>query len=107
MSILSIVFAICALLLLLISALGLLRLPDALSRQHAVTKAATLGLSFLIFAIMLFVIASAGEVAQNGQMQGSGWLIKLSLLLVFLLVTLPLASHALARSRLSETKDQP
>ena len=33
---------------LLIAALGLLRLPDALARQHAATKAGTLGLGLLI-----------------------------------------------------------
>ena len=33
--------------LLVIAAVGLLRLPDALSRQHAATKAATLALGVL------------------------------------------------------------
>lgn len=109
MGVLSIIFAVGAVLMLVISALGLLRLPDALSRQHAVTKAATLGLSLLIFALMLFVIATGAEVNQVNQfshIEGSNWLIKLSLLLVFLLVTLPLASHALARSSLSETNKE-
>lgn len=109
MGVLSSIFAVSALLMLVISALGLLRLPDALSRQHAVTKAATLGLSLLIFALMLLVLALGGEVSQlnqENQIQGSDWLIKLSLLLAFLLVTLPLASHALARSSLSETNKE-
>ena len=83
--------------LLIIAAIGVIRLPNALARQHAVTKAATLSLSLLIIAMMLVAV----------QMDWSGaWLIKLSLLLVLLLITLPLASHALARSSLYEEKNR-
>ena len=80
-------------LLLLISALGLIRLPDALSRQHAVTKAASLALSLFILGLMLQAYVMEW---------GSEWFIKLALLLIILLITLPLASHALARSSLNE-----
>ena len=79
--------------LLIIAAIGVIRLPNALARQHAVTKAATLSLSLLIIAMMLVAVQMDWSAA---------WLIKLSLLLVFLLITLPLASHALARSSLYE-----
>ena len=39
--------------LLVIAAVGLLRLPDALSRQHAATKAATLALGVLLIGVGL------------------------------------------------------
>lgn len=79
--------------LLLISALGLLRLKDALARQHAVTKAATLSLTLLIVAMILY----AYTMNWNAE-----WYGKLLLLMIILLITLPLASHALARSSYQE-----
>ena len=85
-------------LLLLISAVGVLRLPGALSRQHAATKAATLSVCLFIFGQTGFVIVSEW---------GWEWLARLLLLLLVLLVTLPLASHALARSALCELPAQP
>ena len=90
--------AFAGILLLLIAALGVLRLPDALSRQHAATKAATLS-------ICLFLVSQAGFVIISGW--GWEWLARLLLLLFVLLVTLPLASHALARSAVCEQTGQP
>ena len=46
-------------LFLLISSIGIIRLPDVLSRMHAVGKAATLGISALLL--------SAGLYFQDGQ----------------------------------------
>jgi len=40
--------------LLLISSIGILRLPDVLSRMHAVGKAATLGVSALLISAGIF-----------------------------------------------------
>lgn len=82
-----------ALLILLIAAVGIVRLPDALARQHAATKAATLAVS--IFAIGI------GVSAWNG-----AWAWRLTLITVILLLTIPLASHALARSGLAEQERQ-
>ena len=92
-----------AFLMLVISAIGLLRLQGALARQHAVTKAATLSLSLGISGLMVYA-HHLGWTEQS--IFGSGWLFKLALLLVILLLTLPLASHALARSSLSESDSQ-
>ena len=75
--------------LLLTAAWGVLRLPDALSRQHAATKAGTLALST--------VLCGAGLLHPNLDW---GW--RLALLLGFLLATLPVASHLLARAALRE-----
>jgi multicomponent Na+:H+ antiporter subunit G len=83
-----------AMLILLVAALGVLRLPDALSRQHAATKAATLGVG--LFACALILAASASG-------WGWGWAVRLVVMTVILVCTLPLASHALARAGLAES----
>ncbi len=70
-------------LFLLLSALGLWRMPDTLSRMHAATKASTLG--------TLLVIAGAICYAPHL------WF-KLILLGLFVLLTNPLSSSILARS---------
>jgi len=78
-----------ALAILLIAAVGVVRLPDALARQHAATKAATLAVS--IFAIGI------GVTAWDGQ-----WTWRVILITVILLFAMPLASHALARAGIAE-----
>jgi multicomponent Na+:H+ antiporter subunit G len=74
-----------ALLILLIAALGVYRLPDALSRQHAATKAVTLSLT--LFAL------GAGLLAWDW-----AWTWRLLLLVAIFFTALPLASHALGRA---------
>lgn len=73
---------------LAIACWGVLRLPDALSRQHAATKAATLALAAI----------ALGTATLHG---GSGWWLRALLLLALLALTLPLASHALARAAIA------
>ena len=76
---------------LLIAAWGVVRLPDALSRQHAATKAGTLALA--VFAL------GAGVL-----MPDPAWIGRLVLLVLLLLLTLPLASHALVRAAVREVQ---
>ena len=71
--------------LLAVACFGVLRLPDALSRQHAATKAATLALG--VMSVGMAVLYPEVEM----------WL-RLLLLFATLTVTMPLASHALARA---------
>lgn len=71
--------------LLAVAALGLLRLPDALARQHAATKAATLALGVMLAG--LAVLQPSWE-----------WWIRIGALVALLAATLPIASHALARA---------
>lgn len=78
-----------AILVLLIAAVGVLRLPDALARQHAATKAGTLAVS--LFAVGLALVVGEGA-----------WIWRLSALVAILLMTLPLGSHALARAGVVE-----
>jgi multicomponent Na+:H+ antiporter subunit G len=77
------------LLVLAVAGIGLLRLPDALSRQHAATKAGTLGLALMMVGTYL----AAGQ---------AGWLPRLLALAAILLLTMPVAGHALARSAWAE-----
>lgn len=92
------IFAILAIVILVIAALGILILPDALSRQHAATKAATLSVSLFLLALLLISSASGW---------GWSWILRLLAILAFLLITLPLASHALARAGIQELKKIP
>jgi len=71
--------------LLAVAALGLLRLPDALSRQHAATKAATLALGVMLARLALLQPSPA-------------WWIRIGALVAVLAATVPIASHALARA---------
>jgi multicomponent Na+:H+ antiporter subunit G len=84
-----------AMIVLVIAALGVLRLPDTLARQHAATKAATLAVS--MFALGLGLVAWASG-------WGWAWLGRLALVVAILLLTLPLASHALARAGVAERR---
>lgn len=74
--------------LLVVAMIGVLRLPDTLARQHAGTKAATLALGVMALGLGL-VMPSTGA-----------WT-RLGLLIIALWVTLPVASHALARAAVS------
>ena len=94
MSYLGAVFAAVGSVVLLVAAVGVLRLPDALSRQHAATKAATLAFGRVAWGLIVTSIASGW---------GWGWSLRLLVIIGVLLLTLPLASHALARSGLSES----
>lgn len=75
--------------LLVIAAWGVIVLPDALSRQHAATKAGTLALALVL--IGAWLLMPIGE-----------WAWRLVLILGFLLTTLPVASHLLARAAVVE-----
>lgn len=75
--------------LLAVAALGLLRLPDALARQHAATKAATLALGIMTAGLLLLH-------------HGPGWWVRGGLLVLVLALTVPVASHALARAAARE-----
>ena len=95
MMILAWLLALMAMLTLLIAALGVVRLPDALARQHAATKAATLAVTLLAGALMAAAAASGWDW---------GWTARLLAMVLILICVLPLASHALGRAGLAETE---
>lgn len=68
-----------------VSSLGVLRLPDFYSRLHAPTKAATLGLFFLLFAV---IVAVPEPVVAT----------KAVLALLFLAATAPVGAHIMSRA---------
>lgn len=86
---------------MLFSALGLVRFSDALCRAHALAKATTFGVCAMLVAL---IIALGDELAG----------LKLLLVIVFSLLTIPMASHLIAlllyrrnRARKAEAEKQP
>lgn len=77
---------------IIVAAIGILRLPDALSRQHASTKAGTVAVILIVIGTMIIV-------------QEAAWIWRLLVILLLLLLTLPLASHMLARAAYREMAD--
>jgi multicomponent Na+:H+ antiporter subunit G len=75
--------------ILVIAGWGVVTLPDALSRQHAATKAGTLALAMIAFGAFVAIPAD-------------GFGVRLALILGFLVATLPVASHLLARAAVRE-----
>jgi len=67
---------------LFLGSLGILRMPDIYNRLQAGTKASTLG--------------SLGMLLGVGLLQPS-WLIKVIIIILFILLTNPISSHAIAR----------
>jgi multicomponent Na+:H+ antiporter subunit G len=75
--------------LILISAVGMLRLPDVFMRLHAATKAGTLGAGLVLLAATVHF----GMLAVS---------VKATVVFIFLLVTAPVAGHVLGRAAVLE-----
>ncbi len=71
--------------LALVAGIGLLRLPDTLTRLHAATKPQILGLVFVVIALAL-------------QARSWGALLVLAPILVFQMLTAPIAAHMVGRA---------
>lgn len=74
-------------LLTLISALGLVRLPDVYTRSHAATKSATLGVLSILSGTFLYFWLIDGHVSA-----------RLLLGIVFVFITSPVAGHLIGRA---------
>jgi multicomponent Na+:H+ antiporter subunit G len=83
LNILGYILGFLGVILFFISALGLLRMPDALTRMQAATKASTLGSLLVILSVACFTPA---------------WTLKLIVLAIFILITNPISSSILAMS---------
>lgn len=84
-TILTIAFVIAGIFFLLIGSIGIVRLPGFYSRTHSTSKSDTLGLLLVITGFIIY----------------EGWhlnSIKLFLILLFIALTNPIGSHALARA---------
>ncbi len=78
-----VVFVFIGVFFLFLGALGILRLPDLLNRLQAGTKSTTLGVVATSIGVGLIV---------------RGWILFAAALAVFLLMTNPISSHAIARA---------
>lgn len=75
---------------LAVSALGIHILPNTLSKQHAATKAGTLAITLVSIGAMFIAWDWA-------------WTIRLLIMNLFLIFTLPIASHMLARAAVKDS----
>ena len=70
---------------MLLAAIGMVRMPDVLTRMHSSTKSATLGVGL----IMLGVALAIGDFAIG---------VRALAIVIFLFVTAPVAAHMIARA---------
>ena len=73
--------------LMIVAALGLLRLPDVFCRMHAAGKAGTLGVVLIILGAVIALAGTPNDVSVRGL-----------LAVVFQFLTTPAATHLLARA---------
>ncbi|CAA9341035.1 MAG: Na(+) H(+) antiporter subunit G [uncultured Frankineae bacterium] len=85
LTVLSSVLLLTGVALALVAAVGLVRLPDVLSRMHAATKPATLGL-------LLITVGAALRMPEAGDA------VKLLLVAAFQFLTAPVAAHMIGRA---------
>ncbi|MDX1622177.1 MAG: monovalent cation/H(+) antiporter subunit G [Nitriliruptorales bacterium] len=85
MTILTLILATTGASLTLLSAVGLFRLPDPVSRLHAVTKASSVGTALMLTAVV--VSLPHVDVA-----------LKAALAVVFQFMTAPVAAHVIGRA---------
>jgi multicomponent Na+:H+ antiporter subunit G len=71
--------------LMVVAGIGLLRMPDLLTRMHASSKAGTLGAAMVLLAVAVHF----GDAAVS---------VRVAVVIVFLLLTAPIASHVIARA---------
>ena len=69
----------------LIAAIGVLRLPDVLTRMHASTKAGTLGSSLVLIGCAVYF----GETTVT---------VRVIAIILFLMLTAPIGAHMLGRA---------
>ncbi len=81
----AVLLAIVGLVLLVLAAIGILRLPDLYCRASATTKAATLGVGCLLSAAAIHF----GDVAVTTRVVAT---------IAFLLLTAPVAAHMISRA---------
>ncbi len=72
-----------------VGSLGLVKLPDPMTRLHAPTKSTTLGVGGVLVASMLFFAFKEGHVSAHEL-----------LITMFLFVTAPVSAHFLAKANL-------
>lgn len=79
------VFLVTGAAFMLLSAVGILRMPDVFIRMHALTKAGTIGVTGVILAVILHF--------RNMEVLGPGLLV-----ILFFLITFPVSGHLIGRA---------
>lgn len=85
LEIVSLAFVVIGACFMLVSAIGILRLPDFYIRMSAITKAGTLGVGFIVLGIGLHFNETAV-------------LLKSISIILFMLLTSPVAAHVIAQA---------
>lgn len=80
----------------LVGSVGLAKLPDAMTRLHAPTKATTLGVGGALLASMLYFWAYQGRFSWHEVM-----------ITIFLLMTAPITAQFIAKVQLHQTVRRP
>ncbi|REL33586.1 Na+/H+ antiporter subunit G [Rhodohalobacter sp. SW132] len=88
-NIISIIFITFGIIFMFVGSFGILRLPDFYARTHAVSKSDTLGIIFVILGLVIYE-----GFTQSG--------LKLILIVIFIALSNPIGSHALARAALKK-----
>jgi len=88
-NLISIFFITFGIIFMLVGSLGILRLPDFYARTHAVSKSDTLGIIFVILGLVIYE-----GFTQSG--------LKLILIVIFIALSNPVGTHALARAALKK-----
>jgi multicomponent Na+:H+ antiporter subunit G len=88
-NIISILFITFGIVFMTVGSFGILRLPDFYARTHAVSKSDTLGIIFVILGLVIYE-----GFSQSG--------LKLILIVIFIALSNPIGSHALARAALKK-----
>lgn len=70
-----------------ISSIGMIRLPDVYTRNHAASKSTTLGVLSILLGVFIYFLISDGV-----------FLIRLILGIFFVFLTAPVSAHMIARS---------
>jgi multicomponent Na+:H+ antiporter subunit G len=83
--IVSIVLAALGVVLILVAGVGILRMPDLLTRMHASSKAGTLGATLILASVAVRYAEAAISV-------------RIILIILFLFLTAPVAAHMIARA---------
>ena len=83
------VLIVLSILFALAGVLGMIRMPDAFTRMQSSTNISTFGVLGVLIAGILYSIIYLGDITMA---------IKMGVLIVFYLVTGPIAGHAIARA---------
>jgi len=71
----------------LVTALGIIRLPDLYTRAHAASKSATLGVMSILIGVIIYFVVEDGFFSS-----------RVLLGILFVLITAPIGGHLIARA---------